>query len=340
VSIIKGYWALLGSPQEGTRIDLAARLANLNIVLGYESHDDTRASGTGRVMDLGLRSDEMAFGGIMDAVVEPPLWADKGREVVVCVNESGAPTLAQVNPKGMHIGRGEVSKVGGLVAGGVGSRRDFAVELSGARVSIARDGDVLMSVAGQSAAVTAAAVPFREIAEDEEVVVVVWSDLPDASPATGCTFTLKRHKSTENYSSAGAATLVNGAALVDRARNFRVFTIPGASAMDDTHYSARIVPTGGDITVGAAIGVLPRGGVSTIIDTDYAYRKAAANPAVPRGGNNAEIHVPGGWDRDELEPDAANNVYRIARQRTFTNGAFASATAWGSRTKVADKTGG
>ena len=73
--------------------------------------------------------------------------------------------------------------------------------------------------------------------------------------------------------------------------------------------------------------------------TQTRWRRSATAPNVPTGGANNEGHVPAGWSTTELQPTATLNVYRITRVATYTNGAFTSATAWGSRTKVADATG-
>ena len=79
--------------------------------------------------------------------------------------------------------------------------------------------------------------------------------------------------------------------------------------------------------------------LTTITDTDYVYRLATSAPSAPSGGTSTEAHEPSGWDRDEPEPSATQDVYRAERTRTFTSGSFTSATTWTKVTKIAERTG-
>jgi len=73
-------------------------------------------------------------------------------------------------------------------------------------------------------------------------------------------------------------------------------------------------------------------------DTDYRYRRGSTAPALPTGGTTDDDHTPTGWSRTELQPTTTQDVYRVERTRSYTNGRFSSATAWASVTKVADRT--
>ena len=73
-------------------------------------------------------------------------------------------------------------------------------------------------------------------------------------------------------------------------------------------------------------------------DTDFIYRRAATTPGAPSGGTNSETHEPTGWSRTVLTATATLNVYRSQRTRTYTNGSFTSATAWGTPALFAART--
>ena len=74
-------------------------------------------------------------------------------------------------------------------------------------------------------------------------------------------------------------------------------------------------------------------------DTDTIYNRAASEPTQPTGGTNSETHLPTGWGRTELSATALLNVYRSQRTRTYTNGSFTRATAWGAVVLHASATG-
>ena len=73
-------------------------------------------------------------------------------------------------------------------------------------------------------------------------------------------------------------------------------------------------------------------------DTDSIYRRGTTAPGTPTGGTDSETHLPSGWSRTNLGATATQNLYRSQRTRTYTNGVFTSATAWGTVAKVADMT--
>ena len=69
---------------------------------------------------------------------------------------------------------------------------------------------------------------------------------------------------------------------------------------------------------------------------DFVYILSATEPAVPTGGTTVETHTPTGWQRTEPNPTTTQNVYRARRERTYADGMFQSATAWGDVIKIAD----
>ena len=85
------------------------------------------------------------------------------------------------------------------------------------------------------------------------------------------------------------------------------------------------------------------GSVTKVVDkgsytnTDYVYRLYTHTPPIPKGGESSETHIPSGWSRTEPSLTAPLNVYRAQRTRTYTNGSFTSATAWGSVTMIVAK---
>ena len=63
-------------------------------------------------------------------------------------------------------------------------------------------------------------------------------------------------------------------------------------------------------------------------NTDYVWRRAAAPPATPAGGQNVQQHTPAGWTRGVLGSTETENSYRSTRTRTYSDGVFQHATAW------------
>ena len=91
-------------------------------------------------------------------------------------------------------------------------------------------------------------------------------------------------------------------------------------------------PASGFQSVGRALVLTTR--VETV------HRRASSTPAAPGGGAVAVLGtIPNGWQRTEPVPTSTQNVYSLRRTVTLRNGVFRSSTAWGSVTKVADKTG-
>ena len=75
------------------------------------------------------------------------------------------------------------------------------------------------------------------------------------------------------------------------------------------------------------------------IGEDEIWLLSATEPPIPVGGETVEEHTPGDWSRTRPDPTATENVYRVRRTRTYTDGAFTSATPWAGVTKVANATG-
>ena len=124
----------------------------------------------------------------------------------------------------------------------------------------------------------------------------------------------------------------------------------GSSASSDLDHTLSTVYAGGTTRFYQvrAVNILGNGAASgsasatigdvVTRDTDSIYRRGTTAPGTPTGGTAAENHLPSGWSRTNLGATATQNLYRSQRTRTYTNGVFTSATAWGAVSKVADMT--
>ena len=66
-------------------------------------------------------------------------------------------------------------------------------------------------------------------------------------------------------------------------------------------------------------------------DKDHVYQRSVTKPTrAPTGGQNTEFHQPSLWFRSEPEPTNTESVWSVERTRTFSDGTFSSATAWGN----------
>ena len=74
-------------------------------------------------------------------------------------------------------------------------------------------------------------------------------------------------------------------------------------------------------------------------DTDSVWRLATSQPATPTGGTGTQTHTPTGWTHVEPSATATEGVWRSQRTRSFSDGAFTSATAWGSPAETEAATG-
>ncbi len=81
------------------------------------------------------------------------------------------------------------------------------------------------------------------------------------------------------------------------------------------------------------------GAAAESTDRDSIHRLAAARPATPAGGADAEEHLPAGWSRSRQAPTAGQSEWRSQRTRTRRGGAFASATPWEAPTRLRSPTG-
>ena len=100
------------------------------------------------------------------------------------------------------------------------------------------------------------------------------------------------------------------------------------------HFQVRAVNTIGNGAASSTVSATTADVVTT--DTDSIYRRGTTTPATPTGGTNGETHLPAGWSRANPGATTTQNVYRSQRERTYTNGVFTSATAWGAAVKIAD----
>ena len=69
-------------------------------------------------------------------------------------------------------------------------------------------------------------------------------------------------------------------------------------------------------------------------DTDEIWRRSSSTPSTPTGGTSSQTHTPSGWTRSQPSSTTTQGVYRATRVRSYVNGVFSSATAWGSVTRV------
>ena len=104
------------------------------------------------------------------------------------------------------------------------------------------------------------------------------------------------------------------------------------------HFQVRAVNTIGNGAASATASATTSDVVTT--NTDSIYIRGATAPATPTGGTSDEDDLPTGWARSNPGATTTQNVYRSQRTRTYTNGSFTSASAWGAVEKVADKTAG
>ena len=116
----------------------------------------------------------------------------------------------------------------------------------------------------------------------------------------------------------------------------RSVTITGLTANTRYRIQVRVVNEAG--TSAAIVDDATTSANVITRDIDYVWRRGNTSPSVPTGGTNVEEHTPTGWSRTELQPTTAQGVYRVQRTRTYTNGTFTSAGAWGTLTKTADRT--
>jgi len=169
----------------------------------------------------------------------------------------------------------------------------------------------------------------------------------DKSVASGGTVTIGGSDTVTNGSGATviAWTRVSGSggSLDDATAASPTFTAPTLQAGGQNRVITwRKTVTNNNVsdTDDVAVTVTAPGAVPVVTtDTDFIYRRGTTAPGKPTGGTTAENALPSGWSRTNPGASSTQNVYRSQRTRTYTDGAFTSATAWGAVTKVADATG-
>ena len=71
----------------------------------------------------------------------------------------------------------------------------------------------------------------------------------------------------------------------------------------------------------------------------FLYTLATSTPRLPPGGESSETHIPsffGPWQRTEPRPTRTQNVYRISRIISYSDGVFSQASGWRNVTKIRD----
>ena len=91
-------------------------------------------------------------------------------------------------------------------------------------------------------------------------------------------------------------------------------------------------------TTGSAPIDPPTPTITTDTDSIWCYESSDESDP-PSGGSTTRLHTPSGCSRSSLSAHATSWVYKYTRTRTYTNGTFTSATAWGSGTRVHSPTG-
>ena len=135
--------------------------------------------------------------------------------------------------------------------------------------------------------------------------------------------------------------IVSGPAVSKRRRTHHG---PGGHVQPDAHLPRTGTATGngtdaadGSSDTGAWVqtGTLTVRNVAVITtDTDSVWRLAATQPATPTGGTGTQTHTPTGWTRGEPDATQTESVWRSQRTRTFSDGAFTSATMWRTPTET------
>ena len=153
--------------------------------------------------------------------------------------------------------------------------------------------------------------------------------------------TVSASDDTNPYDAIDYAWTVSGGTLDDAASATPAWTRPAVAS--DTNYTIDLEITargtgnnavdGTEDTADAAQVTATVENVPAITtDTDFIYQLSATAPATPTGGIGTETHTPTGWTRNEPDPTETQAVYSSQRTRTFSDGAFTSATAWASPT--------
>ena len=97
-----------------------------------------------------------------------------------------------------------------------------------------------------------------------------------------------------------------------------------------------VTASDGDLSKQTTFSAVVQSNVVITTDTDTIWRRATSLPGTPSGGTSNRTHTPSGWSRTELAATGTQNVYRSRRTRTYRDGTFSSASAWGAPVKIAD----
>jgi len=109
--------------------------------------------------------------------------------------------------------------------------------------------------------------------------------------------------------------------------------VPDSTLTEDVWKSTRTrTYAGGNFRSATAWGapIVHDDRIAVTTDTDVIYQTASSKPSKPTGGTTAATHTPTGWTRTRPTRSTTATVWKSERTRTYHDGTFHSATAWGS----------
>ena len=181
---------------------------------------------------------------------------------------------------------------------------------------------------------------------DAEAPTVAIDAIADGDEGT--TVQLSATVADGTYDELDYAWTVSGGTLNDDTAESPTWTRPAVTA--DTDYDINLTATArgtgtnaadgtSDAVTAATRSATVRNDPVVTTDTDSVWRLGDQDttPATPTGGTGTESHTPSGWTRAEPDPTDTQAVYRSQRIRTFTDGTFTSAAAWGDPARIADR---
>ena len=117
-------------------------------------------------------------------------------------------------------------------------------------------------------------------------------------------------------------------------------TISGLTAVTNYWIDVRAENSAGESNYSGDLATSTISSSPTTTDTDEIWCYETSNASSPpTGGQTTEAHAPAGCSRSALSSHATSWVYKYTRTRTYINGSFTSATAWGNGTRVHSPTG-
>ena len=163
-----------------------------------------------------------------------------------------------------------------------------------------------------------------------------WSDPTEVGSVTVTTST----DSIYRRSASAPATPSGGTATENHTPTSWTRTQPQATAGNPVYRSQRTRTYHDGVFQSATAWGAPSvvASITVSTDTDSIYRRSGTEPFTPTGGEASESHLPSGWSRTQPAATAALNVYEATRTRTYHDGVFESATAWGGVTEIATLT--